>query len=136
MSVLSSKLASYFVIGGLESSTGLEPDDQSRADLTDNPLERSYKPAILRHLPDASSWSNYNPEALSRLILPNGLKFCTDKEVANLKPKSHSFVRKKNIPYKESHNKIVSLFFTIFLLLLGFDKRKWRKMLWSQSHIL
>ena len=113
MSVHSSKLASYFVIGGLESSTGLEPDDQSRADLTDNPLERSYKPAILRHLPDASSWSNYNPEALSRLILPNGLKFCTDKEVANLKPKSHSFVR-ENIPYKESHNKIVSLFFTIF----------------------
>ena len=101
MSVLSSKLASYFIIGGLESSAGLEADE-TRTDLTDNPLERSYKPAILRHLPDASSWSNYNPEALSRLILPNGLKFCTDKEVANLKPKSHSFVS-GNIPYKESH---------------------------------
>ena len=47
MSALSSKFASYFIIGGLESSTGLEADE-SRADFTDNPLERSYKPAILR----------------------------------------------------------------------------------------
>ncbi len=60
---MSSTFASYFIIGGLEASAGLEVDE---SDLSDNPLERSYKPAILRHLPDASSWSNYNPEALSR----------------------------------------------------------------------
>lgn len=88
--------ANYFLIGGLETSCGLEiDDDPGSATMTDNPLERSYKPAILRHLPDASSWQNYNPEALSRLILPNGLRFCTDKEVANLTPKSHSFVLTK-----------------------------------------
>lgn len=61
------KFASYFIIGGLEASAGLEADESGLAsDLTDNPLERSYKPAILRHLPEATSWSNYNPEALSR----------------------------------------------------------------------
>ena len=62
---MAAKFASYFIIGGLEASAGLEADESFR-DLTDNPLERSYKPAILRHLPDASSWANYNPEALSR----------------------------------------------------------------------
>ena len=63
---MSQKFATYFIIGGLDTSLGLEADE-SRSDLTDNnPLERSYKPAILRHLPDASSWANYNPEALSR----------------------------------------------------------------------
>ena len=66
------KFASYFVIGGLEASAGLEADDSSlRTDLADNPLERSYKPAILRHLPDTSSWSNYNPEALARSEIRN-----------------------------------------------------------------
>ena len=87
------KFASYFVIGGLEASSGLiEEENSLRSDLADNPLERSYKPTILRHLPDTSSWSNYNPEALARLILPNGLRFCTDKEIRTLNPKSHSFV--------------------------------------------
>ena len=65
-----SKFASYFLIGGLEASSGLEADFESslNSDLTDNPLERSYKPAILRHLPDASTWANYNPEALARYV--------------------------------------------------------------------
>ena len=30
-----------------------------------------------------------------RLILPNGLRFCTDKEIRTLVPKSHSFVLTK-----------------------------------------
>ena len=30
-----------------------------------------------------------------RLILPNGLRFCTDKEIRTLEPKSHSFVLTK-----------------------------------------
>ncbi len=93
------KFARYFLIGGLESSAGLEADDSglsSDRGCIDNPLERSYKPAILRHLPDiASSWGNYNPEALSRLILPGGLRFCTDKEISNFSPKCHSFVLTK-----------------------------------------
>jgi hypothetical protein len=92
------KIANYFLIGGLETSAGLEADEcglNGDRQLTDNPLERSYKPAILRHLPDATSWSNYNPEALARLILPAGLRFCTDKEVGNFSPKTHSFVLTK-----------------------------------------
>ena len=39
-----------------------------------SPLERSYKPRILRHYPDITSWSHFNPEALSRLCLPQGLR--------------------------------------------------------------
>ena len=70
------KFASYFVIGGLEASAGLEAEESSlRTDLGDNPLERSYKPAILRHLPDTSSWSNYNPEALARSEISTDFKY-------------------------------------------------------------
>ena len=40
-----------------------------------SPLERSYKPRVLQHYPDITSWSHFNPEALSRLCLPQGLKY-------------------------------------------------------------
>jgi hypothetical protein len=49
----------YCLICGLDSTSGLETDDGlgesfGRADA--NPLEKSYKPKILRHFPDITSW--------------------------------------------------------------------------------
>ena len=64
-----------------------------------NPLERTYRPRILRSYPDISSWSQFNPEAASRLILPQGLRFCTDKEISQggpgTTPKCHPFILTK-----------------------------------------
>jgi hypothetical protein len=36
--------------------------------------------------------SNFNADALVRLVLPRGLRFCTHHEIANLPPKCHPFV--------------------------------------------
>ena len=64
-----------------------------------NPLQRTYRPRILRSYPDITSWSQFNPEAASRLCLPQGLRFCTDKEISQggpgTAPKCHSFVLTK-----------------------------------------
>ena len=64
-----------------------------------NPLERAYRPRILRHYPDITSWSHFNPEAVSRLILPQGLRFCTQKEISRrgqgIDPKCHPFILTK-----------------------------------------
>ena len=101
--------ARYFLICGLEANSGLELEDsqhqnqQSRgrsrevtstSTSTDfNPLERSYKCSVLRLIPAQSSGEALdNPEALARLILPNGVKFCTQREIENCPPSAHPFV--------------------------------------------
>lgn len=93
------------LIVGLESSSGLEASDEPRPDLSrkrripsmtsstaslsaatstpdvavaSSPLERSYKPKMLRRYPDVEPWPNFNPDAVSRLVLPQGLRFRTD----------------------------------------------------------
>ena len=90
-------LVRYVLICGLENSSGLEVDDAStKSHGLMNPLERSYKPRILRHYPDITTWSHFNPEAVSRLVLPQGLRFATDKEIqqdqAVAAPRCHPFV--------------------------------------------
>ena len=108
-------LVRYVLICGLENSSGLEVDDAgamvgqgtisnqkrqleipgSGGGRQPNPLERSYKPRILRHYPDMTTWSHFNPEAVSRLVLPQGLRFCTDRELESGNPggtKCHPFV--------------------------------------------
>jgi len=82
--------------GGL-ALAALEPSLESS-----NPLERSYRPKMLQVLPPVAAenverqsdsadkedeWDNFNPDALCRLILPQGLKFCTDKEVDSYPPR-------------------------------------------------
>jgi len=39
--------------------------------------------------------SYFNPDAISRLILPQGLRFCTSREVSTLGPKCHPFLLTK-----------------------------------------
>ena len=70
----------YFIVCGLDLNFGLEPDE-GQSGLEEclgaqecNPLERSYKPRVLQHYPDITQWSHFNPEALSRLCLPQGLR--------------------------------------------------------------
>ena len=87
----------YFTVCGLDLNFGLEPDEgagslEGRLPQEQSPLERSYKPRILCHLPDITSWSHFNPEALSRLCLPQGLRFCTQREQSSVPPTCHPFI--------------------------------------------
>jgi len=87
----------YFTVCGLDLNFGLEPDEgagslEGRLPQEQSPLERSYKPRILCHYPDITSWSHFNPEALSRLCLPQGLRFCTQSERSSVPPTCHPFI--------------------------------------------
>merc|ERR1719391_637572 len=93
------RFVQYFIVCGLDLNFGLEPDEsQSGLDGISqeyNPLERSYKPRVLHHYPDITRWSHFNPEALSRLCLPQGLKFCTQAERESFLPSFHPFILTK-----------------------------------------
>ena len=86
-----------FYVLGLELDETFQPlhDSLDKNSHEFNPLERSYKPRILRHYPDITSWSHFNPDALSRLCLPQGLRFCTHREVSNFTPTCHPFILTK-----------------------------------------
>merc|ERR1719312_1369730 len=88
------------MVCGLDLNFGLEPDEtnstlEGQLSQEYNPLERSYKPRILQHYPDITQWSHFNPDALSRLCLPQGLKFCTQSERENFNPACHPFILTK-----------------------------------------
>lgn len=75
------------------SSTGSGSSRSSTASSSDfNPMERAYQPTLLRIMPQRDLGSNFNPDAMSRLLLPEGLRFCTEREIADCPNKSHSFV--------------------------------------------
>ena len=96
------RFVQYFIVCGLDLNFGLEPDE-SQSGLEGvggggqecNPLERSYKPRVLQHYPDITKWSHFNPEALSRLCLPQGLRFCTQTERDSFPPSFHPFILTK-----------------------------------------
>merc|ERR1719334_989437 len=93
----SSRYVNYFLVCGLDLNFGLEPDGsnsslEQQINQEYNPLERAYKPRILQHYPDITQWSHFNPDALSRLCLPQGLKFCTQSEKGNFTPGCHPFI--------------------------------------------
>jgi len=95
-----SRYVHYFMVCGLDLNFGLEPDEansslEQQLIQEYNPLERSYKPRILQHYPDITQWSHFNPDALSRLCLPQGLKFCTQSEKENFSPSCHPFILTK-----------------------------------------
>ncbi|XP_014240882.1 DENN domain-containing protein 5B isoform X2 [Cimex lectularius] len=84
------RFADYFVICGLDLSSGLEPDTFAGDNLQSTPLERPYKSKVLGHYPENVSWNPFDKNAVCMLCLPNGLQFRTQKN--NLEPKFHSFV--------------------------------------------
>ena len=94
------KFIQYFIVCGLDLNFGLEPDEtvsglDGLGGQEQNPLERSYKPRVLQHYPDITQWSHFNPEALSRLCLPQGLRFCTQTERESFPPSFHPFILTK-----------------------------------------
>ncbi|RZF48660.1 hypothetical protein LSTR_LSTR010750 [Laodelphax striatellus] len=84
------RFADYFVICGLDLSSGLEPDNFAGDNLQQTPLERPYKCKVLGHYPENVPWNPFDFNAVCMLSLPHGLQFHTQKHI--LEPKFHSFV--------------------------------------------
>ncbi|XP_046395461.1 DENN domain-containing protein 5B isoform X2 [Ischnura elegans] len=84
------RFADYFVICGLDISSGLELDRFSGDTLHCSPLDRPYKSKVLAHYPENVPWNVFDNEAVSMLCLPHGLRFRTQRHP--LEPRFHSFI--------------------------------------------
>uniref|UniRef100_A0A8C4SMB8 DENN domain containing 5A n=1 Tax=Erpetoichthys calabaricus TaxID=27687 RepID=A0A8C4SMB8_ERPCA len=88
----SCRFADYFVICGLDTETGLEPDELSgecwmeQKEITDfdslagenfeqSPLRRTFKSKVLAHYPDNVEWSPFDQDAVGMLCMPKGTQF-------------------------------------------------------------
>ncbi|XP_028332470.1 DENN domain-containing protein 5A isoform X3 [Gouania willdenowi] len=110
----SCRFADYFVICGLDTDSGLEPDELSalcqyieatkfrdgargklaKADEGENfeqsPLRRTFKSKVLAHYPDNVEWNPFDQDAVGMLCMPKGLAFRT--QVDSREPQFHSFI--------------------------------------------
>ncbi|KAI1903900.1 hypothetical protein AGOR_G00000170 [Albula goreensis] len=110
----SCRFADYFVICGLDTETGLEPDELSAlcqyvkaskardgagrkpasADKGENfeqsPLRRTFKSKVLAHYPENVEWSPFDQDAVGMLCMPKGLSFRTQAD--SREPQFHSFI--------------------------------------------
>nr|XP_034334337.1 DENN domain-containing protein 5A isoform X4 [Crassostrea gigas] len=84
------RFADYFVVCGLDTSTGLEPDQLSGDNLQCPPLDRPYKSKVLQHVPENVPSNPFDKTAVGMLCMPQGLGFCTQKETK--RPRFHSFL--------------------------------------------
>ncbi|XP_028143559.1 DENN domain-containing protein 5B [Diabrotica virgifera virgifera] len=87
-----SKLIDYFVICGLDYSSGLEPDKLTEDNLHVSPLERSYKGKVLAHYPNNVPANPFDESAVCMFSLPAGLKFRTQKHSVTQAPNFHSYI--------------------------------------------
>eukprot|EP00066_Takifugu_rubripes_P016214 XP_011605480.1 PREDICTED: DENN domain-containing protein 5B-like isoform X1 [Takifugu rubripes] len=85
----SCRFARYFVVCGLDTETGLEPDDGAGEAFEQSPLRRSFKSKVLVHYPENTDRSPFNKDAVNMLCMPRGLSFRTQAD--QLDPQFHSF---------------------------------------------
>lgn len=83
------RFAHYFVVCGLDTDTGLEPDDGAGDSLEQSPLRRSFKSRVLVHYPENTEKNPFNKNAVNMLCMPRGLSFRTQAD--RLDPQFHSF---------------------------------------------
>uniref|UniRef100_A0A8C8FUX3 DENN/MADD domain containing 5A n=1 Tax=Oncorhynchus tshawytscha TaxID=74940 RepID=A0A8C8FUX3_ONCTS len=105
----SCRFADYFVICGLDTESGLEPDElgqlyhwlqqPKRGKLDDktflynfeqSPLRRTFKSKVLAHYPENVEWSPFDQDAVGMLCMPKGLAFRTQADTRE--PQFHSFI--------------------------------------------
>ncbi|XP_016103009.1 DENN domain-containing protein 5A isoform X4 [Sinocyclocheilus grahami] len=110
----SCRFADYFVTCGLDTESGLEPDelsalcqyiqatkfrDVARGKLAgakegenfeQSPLRRTFKSKVLAHYPDNVEWNPFDQDAVGMLCMPKGLSFRTQTDIR--KPQFHSFI--------------------------------------------
>uniref|UniRef100_A0A672ZF02 DENN domain-containing protein 5B-like n=1 Tax=Sphaeramia orbicularis TaxID=375764 RepID=A0A672ZF02_9TELE len=86
----SCRFAHYFVVCGLDTETGLEPDEGAGTGFTyQSPIRRSFKSKVLVHYPESTDRNPFNKDAINMLCMPRGLSFRTQAD--RLDPQFHSF---------------------------------------------
>uniref|UniRef100_A0A7N6B982 DENN domain containing 5B n=1 Tax=Anabas testudineus TaxID=64144 RepID=A0A7N6B982_ANATE len=97
----SCRFAHYFVVCGVDTDTGLEPDDglcpflrntrggEGSESFDQSPIRRSFKSKVLVHYPETTERSPFNKDAVNMLCMPRGLSFRTQAD--RLDPQFHSF---------------------------------------------
>uniref|UniRef100_A0A8C5DWC9 DENN domain-containing protein 5B-like n=1 Tax=Gouania willdenowi TaxID=441366 RepID=A0A8C5DWC9_GOUWI len=95
----SCRFAHYFVVCGVDTDTGLEPDDGSCkltqgakrrcAGFEQSPVRRSFKSKVLVHYPENTGKNPFNKDAVNMLCMPRGLSFRTQADERH--PQFHSF---------------------------------------------
>ncbi|XP_052002719.1 DENN domain-containing protein 5A-like isoform X2 [Xyrauchen texanus] len=86
----SCRFADYFVICGLDTESGLEPDELSGENFEQSPLRRTFKSKVLAHYPDNVEWNPFDQDAVGMLCMPKGLAFRTQADTRE--PQFHSFI--------------------------------------------
>ncbi|XP_062868765.1 DENN domain-containing protein 5A isoform X2 [Trichomycterus rosablanca] len=86
----SCRFADYFVICGLDTESGLEPDELSGENFEQSPLRRTFKSKVLAHYPENVEWSPFDQDAVGMLCMPKGLSFRTQAD--RREPHFHSFI--------------------------------------------
>ncbi|KAM5137761.1 DENN domain-containing protein 5A isoform 2-T2 [Mantella aurantiaca] len=84
------RFADYFVICGLDTRTGLEPDQLSGENFEQTPLRRTFKSKVLARYPENVEWNAFDQDAVGMLCMPKGLSFKTQADCRD--PQFHSFI--------------------------------------------
>ncbi|XP_077420215.1 DENN domain-containing protein 5A isoform X2 [Vanacampus margaritifer] len=90
ISPVSCRFADYFVVCGLDTESGLEPDELSGENFEQSPLRRTFKSKVLAHYPGNVEWNPFDQDAVGMLCMPKGLAFRT--QVDSREPHFHSFI--------------------------------------------
>lgn len=109
-----SRFADYFVICGLDTETGLEPDELSALcqyiqaskardgaspfissttegeNFEQTPLRRTFKSKVLARYPENVEWNPFDQDAVGMLCMPKGLAFKTQTDPRE--PQFHAFI--------------------------------------------
>ncbi|XP_033972390.1 DENN domain-containing protein 5A isoform X2 [Trematomus bernacchii] len=86
----SCRFADYFVICGLDTESGLEPDELSGENFEQSPLRRTFKSKVLAHYPENVEWNPFDQDAVGMLCMPKGLAFRT--QIDSREPQFHSYI--------------------------------------------
>uniref|UniRef100_A0A8C7UG95 DENN/MADD domain containing 5B n=1 Tax=Oncorhynchus mykiss TaxID=8022 RepID=A0A8C7UG95_ONCMY len=84
------RFAHYFVICGIDTETGLEPDELAGENFEQSPLKRTFKSKVLAHYPENVEWNPFDQDAVNMLCMPKGLSFRTQAD--SREPQFHSFL--------------------------------------------
>uniref|UniRef100_A0A7N8WMH6 DENN/MADD domain containing 5B n=1 Tax=Mastacembelus armatus TaxID=205130 RepID=A0A7N8WMH6_9TELE len=84
------RFAHYFVICGIDTETGLEPDDLAGENFEQSPLKRTFKSKVLAHYPENVIGNPFDQDAVNMLCMPKGLSFRTQAD--QRQPQFHSFI--------------------------------------------
>uniref|UniRef100_A0A4W6ET84 DENN/MADD domain containing 5B n=1 Tax=Lates calcarifer TaxID=8187 RepID=A0A4W6ET84_LATCA len=84
------RFAHYFVICGIDTETGLEPDELAGENFEQSPLKRTFKSKVLARYPENVEWNPFDQDAVNMLCMPKGLSFRTQAD--QREPRFHSFI--------------------------------------------